>query len=315
MAYSTRSRRHRRPRLGRKRRFSRRPRRQRYRRRAGVSRKRILNVSTRKLKDTMPCVAINSSGGAQLPGVPYSLTGDQDWAFAFCPNARDSHLNSTTAFPIGQRGMYQRTLSDVFIRGYKEMVTLATNSGAPWLWRRLVVTMKVPLWSQFPSLTVQRQVPLDGGRSSGQTRTLYNFGSVNGTETDLAKKVYAILFEGTLDVDWHNVFNAKPDKRFVRVISDRQTNIQNTNDYGMLRNYKRWYPLNGTMHYAEKEEGDKIKDDMDVAVNENAESKFSADGIKGVGDMWVFDFFSCPSRDPTDVMKLQPNGTAYWHER
>ena len=189
----------------------------RYRRRmrGKVSRRRILNVSTRKLKDTMPCVAITSGGSAGTPGAPYNLTGDNDWAFAFCPNARDSHQNFNNAtFPIGQRGMYQRSLSDVFIRGYKEYVTLATNSGAPWLWRRLVVTMKSPLWQSFPAGTVQREVPLTDNRSSGQTRALYNFGSVGGVETDLAKEVYAVIFEGTLDVDWHNVFNAKPDKRF-----------------------------------------------------------------------------------------------------
>ena len=127
------------------------------------------------------------------PGAPYNLTGDNDWAFAFCPNARDSHQNFNNAtFPIGQRGMYQRSLSDVFIRGYKEYVTLATNSGAPWLWRRLVVTMKSPLWQSFPAGTVQREVPLTDNRSSGQTRALYNFGSVGGVETDLAKEVYAV---------------------------------------------------------------------------------------------------------------------------
>ena len=319
MAYSTFSRRRRRlPRRRRRGVYRKKSRVSRYRRRmrGKVSRRRILNVSTRKLKDTMPCVAITSGGSASTPGAPYNLTGDNDWAFAFCPNARDSHQNFNNAtFPIGQRGMYQRSLSDVFIRGYKEYVTLATNSGAPWLWRRLVVTMKTPLWQSFPAGTVQREVPLTDNRSSGQTRALYNFGSVGGVETDLAKEVYAVIFEGTLDVDWHNVFNAKPDKRFVRVISDTQTNIQNTNDYGMLRNYKRWYSVNGNMHYNEKEEGNKIKEDPDLASNETQASKFAADGITGVGDLWVFDFFSCPSRDVTDVLKLQPNGTAYWHER
>ena len=48
----------------------------------------------------------------------------------------------------------------------------------------------------------------------------------------------------------------------MRVISDTQTNIQNTNDYGMLRNYKRWYSVNRNMHYNEKEEGNKIKEDL-----------------------------------------------------
>lgn len=263
----------------------------------------------------MPVVAVNSGGFAGTPGVPYVMTGEKDWIFAFVPSARDSHLNNTSAFPIGQRGMYQRSLTDVYARGYKEFITMATNSGAHWLWRRLVVTMKTPLWKEFPLLTVQRQIPLEGGRSSGQVRTLYDIGSVAGVETDLAKKVFAVIFEGTLDVDWHNVFNGKPDKRFVKVISDRTTSLKSTNDDAVLRNSKRWYPLNSNMHYNEKEEGDKIKDDPDVATLENQASKFAADGITGMGDVWIFDFFTCASRVAADELRFQPNGTFYWHER
>jgi len=296
-------------------RVPRRSRRSRYPRRRQASRRRILNVSTRKLKDTMPVVAVNSGGFAGAPGVPYVMTGEKDWIFAFVPSARDSHLNNTSAFPIGQRGMYQRSLTDVYARGYKEFITMATNSGAHWLWRRLVVTMKTPLWKEFPLLTVQRQIPIGEGRTSGQVRTLYDIGSTAGVETDLAKKVFAVIFEGTLDVDWHNVFNGKPDKRFVKVISDRTTSLKSTNDDAVLRNSKRWYPLNSNMHYNEKEEGGKIKDDPDVATLENQASKFAADGITGMGDVWIFDFFTCASRVATDELRFQPNGTFYWHER
>ena len=263
----------------------------------------------------MPPVVITSGGFAGTIGIPYVMTGQNDWVFAFCPSARDSHLNNNTAFPIGQRGMYQRSLTDVYVRGYKEIISMATSSGAHWLWRRIVVTMKTPLWNEFPSLTVQRQVPLVGGRSSGQVRTMYNIGSTPDGETEVAKAVYDVLFEGTQEVDWHNVFNAKIDKRFVRTISDKVTTIQSGNDEAIYRNYKKWYPVNGNMHYNEKEEGDKIKDDMDVATLENAKSKFSADGITGVGDLWVFDFFTCASRVASDELRFQPNGTFFWHER
>ena len=157
--------------------------------------------------------------------------------------------------------------------------------------------------------------PFDGGRSSGQVRTMYNIGSTPDGETEVAKAVYDVLFEGTQEVDWHNVFNAKIDKRFVRTISDKVTTIQSGNDEAIYRNYKKWYPVNGNMHYNEKEEGDKIKDDMDVATLENAKSKFSADGITGVGDLWVFDFFTCASRVASDELRFQPNGTFFWHER
>ena len=68
------------------------------------------------------------------------------------------------------------------------------------------------------------------------------------------------------------------------------------------------------MHYNEKEEGDKIKDDMDITTLETAKSKFSADGITGVGDLWV-DFFTCASRVASDELRFQPNGTFFWHER
>ncbi len=263
----------------------------------------------------MPPVVVTEGGFASTPGVPFVMTGQLDYVFAYVPSARDSHLNTPTSFPIGQRGMYQRSLSDVYVRGYKEKTTMATNSGAQWLWRRLVVTMKTPLWKQFPSLTVQRQIPLDGGRSSGQVRTMFNIGQTPEGESDIAKAVYNVIFEGTLDVDWHNVFNAKPDSRFIRVIKDEVTPIQSKNDEAIYKSYNRWYPVNGNMHYNEKEEGDQIKDDPDLVATENAASKFAADGITGAGDLWVFDFFTCASRTSSDELRFQPNGTFYWHER
>ena len=103
---------------------------------------------------------------------------------------------------------------------------------------------------------------------------MYNIGSTPGGETELAKAVYDVLFEGTQEVDWHNVFNAKIDKRFVRTISDKVTTIQSGNDEAIYRNYKKWYPVNGNMHYNEKEEGDKIKDDMDIATLEMPSRSF-----------------------------------------
>lgn len=101
----------------------------------------------------------------------------------------------------------------------------------------------------------------------------------------------------------------------MKVISDRTTSLKSTNDEAVLRNSKRWYPLNSNMHYNEKEEGAKIKDDPDVATLENQASKFAADGITGMGDVWIFDFFTCASRDAADELRFQPNGTFYWHER
>lgn len=279
-----------------------------------MGRRRILNVSTRKLKDTMPPVVITEGGFASTPGVPKVMTGQLDYAFAFCASARDSHQLGPSDFPVGQRGMYQRSLTDVYVRGYKEIVSMATNSGAQWLWRRLVVNMKTPLWKEFPSLTVQREIPLDDNRTSGQVRTMYNIGATPDGETELAKRVYSIIFEGTLDVDWHNVFNAKVDKRFVRVISDKTMPVQSKNDEAVYKNRHFWDPVNKNMHYNEKEEGGGIKD-YPIEEREYQQSKFSSDGITGCGDLWVFDFFSCASRTTSDELRFQPNGTFYWHER
>lgn len=302
-----------RARRGNGRRYSRAPRRRVYRRRR--TRRSVLNVSTRKLKDTMPPVVITEGGFAGTPGVPYRMTGQLEYTFAFCPSARDSHRTTATDFPVGQRGMYQRSLTDVYARGYKEIVSLASNSGANWLWRRLVVSLKNPIWKLFPSLTVQREIPLDSDRASGQVRTMYNIGPTPEGETELAQDVYRIIFEGTLDLDWHNVFNAKPDKRFVRVRSDRTMRLRTTNDEAYLNNYQFWDGVNANMHYNEKESGSDIKMDPDLESNENTLSKFSAEGLSGAGDLWVFDFFSCGSKDAADELRFQPNGTFFWHER
>lgn len=87
------------------------------------------------------------------------------------------------------------------------------------------------------------------------------------------------------------------------------------NDEVYFNNYQFWDGVNVNMYYNEKELGFDIKMDLDLEFNENILLKFLVEGLLGVGDLWVFDFFFCGSKDVVDEFRFQFNGIFFWYER
>ncbi|QCW23622.1 MAG: capsid protein [Genomoviridae sp.] len=267
----------------------------RYMRRS-MTRRRVVDISSRKCHDNMISLGVDAAGNPLTePGAPYNMTGEKLWAFCFAPSARSSEWTEAS-------GEYQRHMTRTWSRGYKEFSTFETGGAANWQWRRIVFTTKFKLYQAFPLGTVEKyydgSVPING-----QTRAIFDF-----TQSSAANiQTFYILFEGSRGVDYSDVFSAKTNKKFVRVISDKVRQLKGGNDAAHFHNYRDWFSNNSTLVYNEKESGDR-KPDSNAA-------KFSTGGREGEGDMYVVDLFACANGGTANQARWVPSGKYYWHER
>lgn len=247
--------------------------------------------------------AIANDGTPINPGAPIVLTGDRSWEFAFVPSARAMQID-IPAQNVIHGGDNSRRHTETFCVGYKERVTLETGTAANWLWRRIVVNIKSLECAQsFPQGALYNNfdttVP-----NPGYLRTLFDYST-----NDLARQtLYRELFQGTLGIDYQDIFNAPIDTRRVDKVYDRVISVGSGNNAAHWKRSRFWHPVRKRLVYNEKESGDH-KDTQSEASHYNNGAKF------GCGDLWVIDMFACANGAASDVMNFLPQGTYYWHER
>lgn len=238
-------------------------------------------------------VAAPVGGTTYAPG-PAVLTGDRTYIFAWMPTARDQSDLSGEPFPNSRT--FARTSQTCYMRGLSEAMNIRTNSGSSWQWRRICFLCKGFTFLTLASSTAQ----LYTETSNGMVRTMNN---INGTV--LGNQFLDQLFRGAQNKDWLNVFNAQTDTLKFKIMYDRTTSIASGNEQGLVRTYKRWYPMNKNLVYGDDESG------QDMSV-----SYLSSTSRAGMGDYYVVDFFQ-PSdgSDQSDTLALLPEATLYWHEK
>jgi len=257
----------------------------RYRRtpRRSFTRRRILNTSSVKKQDNMLAVRTDSIGANPVQG-PFSIPGTGA-AFLWCATSRDRGTGAgvdPTASSVRERDL-------VYMRGLKENIIMTTNSAAAWRWRRLCFTCK--------GLPFQTPVSLE--TSSGWVRMLRNIG---GSSAITAATDY--IFKGAQNVDWQDVFVAKPDTNRIKVYYDSLRTLSSGNAQGRFFRSRHWYPMNQNLMYGNDENGE----------NETG-GDLSTLGRAGMGDYYVLDFFDASTLNATDTLAFQPEATLYWHER
>jgi len=195
-----------------------------------------------------------------------------------------------------------RTSQTCFMRGLAERITVQTNDGNPWLWRRIVFKMK---GLRF----------FDVGQDNAPLRELYFRNGTDGYArlgtdwfgTTAASTVNAIVFKGTEGDDWAftNIEAAQVDTARVGVIYDRIIKIASGNEAGVSREYKMWHPFNHNLVYNDDETG-----------ATEVTSHFSTEGKPGMGDVYVMDIIR-PSvySDTTAEIRWNPQASLYWHEK
>lgn len=231
-------------------------------------------------------VGASASGGSPASG-PITMLGNQNYQLVWCATRRlmENSLNFTP----------HRNSIACFMRGLKERISITTNNSTSWKWRRICFTVKgfrgmlgVP--SNVDSLFT----------SQGWVRLL-----AQHHNDDMGNTINSILFEGTGQVDWIDTMTAKTSSTRVKVMSDQTVTI-NSGVEGVMRDYKRWYPMNKTLVY----------DDDESGPNSQVSSGYSSQGRQGMGDYYVVDYFKAnTTASDQDLLTFSPEATLYWHEK
>lgn len=235
------------------------------------------------------------------PGLPYTMTGDKSYAFAFSPSARRAGKPGTTDNGYVLTGKSLRIEARCFIKGFSDRVQIETNTSAVWQWRRIVFAETTHLLQDsFPSSTADFYEA-----TAGQMRPLWNIRSGIGDASTAWDELKRILFAGKFGNDWANPHTAKTDTGRVTVFYDRTMKLTGGNNgRGTWKFQKFWHPINKTLIYNDDEEG--------------APPKFSdpwSSNKKGsMGDLIVLDIFDCADGAASDSANFGPEGTFYWHE-
>lgn len=230
---------------------------------------------------------LNGTGGT---GTPYT--------FAWLPSARTPPTGNVT-MDVNFEDIRSRTTC--YIRGLKEVVSLATNSGASWKWRRIVVAWKDVL-ALNPAAGFQDSLyvgtPGTGG-ALGYVRVLNSLNDSRYTELTY------LLFRGAVNKDWSDPFTAPVDRTRLTVLYDVTKSISSNNDTGIDRVYRRWHPVNHNLVYDDDQNGGGIN-----------YSNYSSVAKSSIGDIVVIDMLrGGPNSGSGDRLRFQPEATWYWHER
>lgn len=266
-----------------------------------MSRKRLLNMTSRKKQDTMAPYT-NVTPGSANGNTNYGtggavLEGTTLYVMPFCATARPgTGSNGVQGSPLDNA---MRTSTTCFMRGLKENIEVITNNGRAWQWRRICFTLR----GEFLTGAVSTGYRLDTLTGNGNVRLLNSWG--NGfTDAHLAS-LADILFKGTQLTDWTDPFTAPVDTKRVGLKYDRTRIIQSGNEQGVLRKFKIWHPMNKNLVYADEENGD------DEITN-----KYSVDAKPGMGDYFVVDIIKAGlGGTTTDRMAFTPQASLYWHEK
>lgn len=259
-----------------------------------MTRKRILNTTSRKKRDEMLPYFQNGKGATGGSG-PAQFNATTGAVFVWAATARD-FTTSTSGNTAPVSWIAARTASSCYMVGLKETIEIQTSTGLPWQWRRICFTKKGPLGlSSAPELET----------TYGEQRLLYNYNAGNAGDTTDTQTLYSLIFNGAYGIDWTEPLIAKTDRNRVSVKYDRTVTVSSGNASGKLFKKNFWMPMRSTLLY----------DDDENAMTETG-SKYSTTGKIGMGDYYVVDIIRGGiGGTSSDQIQFSPCSTLYWHER
>nr|QVW56503.1 MAG: capsid protein [Gemycircularvirus] len=265
-----------------------------------MTKKRILNVTSKKKRNGMLSWSnTTASGGSQITAQgPAYVNGSTGGLFLFCPTAMDLTVNNTPNLFIDASN---RTSTTCYMRGLSEHIRIQTSSPIPWFWRRICFTVK-----GFPFLrSASPTNPEDSyvETNNGMERLWLNIGINNSTV--YYNSITALLFKGVSQKDWTDPLIAPLDTSRVTVKYDKTWTIKSGNAAGAVTERKHWFPMNHNLVYDDDESGT-TTDTSFRSVSSKA----------GMGDYYVLDFFSSGTGGGvSDLIRIDSNATLYWHEK
>jgi hypothetical protein len=257
------------------------------RRRTGVSRRRILNLTSKKKQDNR--LQANYIGNTWVPVTSYGILASTITVSLYAPTVMDRD----TPNPLANLPSF-RDSQVCYMRGYKENVTLVTADESPWQWRRICFTMKGP--SFVNQSTIQDGIAIQIA-PQGYVRPFIN------VQPTLRDALYGYVFKGQDGRDWNDPFLAKVDTQRITLKSDITRTMHPNGEGGFIKSYHLWHPMNRNLIYNEDESGTDVLN-----------FGYSALGKAGMGDYYIMDLFRSNQAD-SSAMQIQMAGTLYWHEK
>lgn len=247
-----------------------------------MTKRRILNVTSKKKQDNMLPYVQNAQGTGQALG-PITIPSSGVTSFIFSPTARNYD-------PIGDTTS-TRNSQTIFARGFKEKISMRMSDGTAWRWRRIIFAAK--------GLAQSAVFPPYIQTSNGLARAITN---LTGSEAN--NVLLTALFKGTYNLDWANVFTAKVDTQRVTLLHDRSRILASGNTSPRYHKHSQWYPLNKNIVYGDDENG-----------AGEVQQFYSTVAKAGLGDVFVMDFFDCAEGATGRTLVFDPECTFYWHEK
>lgn len=262
------------------------------RRRRPLTRRRILNIASVKKQDNRLTFSNVDTPAVAPTQKDVLIVGGQTYVIPYMPTAMDRSVGGATVPVIPG----YRSATEVFMRGYRERISIRSNTPAQWSLRRVCFRFKgnsivnatsgiSPLWHEVSP--------------NGFTRS-----ATNANGTGLGTEIYAQLFKGEPNVDWQNPFTAPIDTNRVTIAYDKQFHFRSHNDTPHTHHFKLWHGMNKKFYYRDDESGEG-----------NNTSVLHTSGARGMGDYYIVDFWVCTTASTDNQLAINYEGTLYWHER
>jgi len=261
------------------------------RRRTGMSRRRILNITSKKKSDNRLTFSNVDTPGSAPTLKAALMVGGSTYMIPYIATAMDRNVGTTTP---GIPGYREDTT--IFARGYRERLSLIASTPAQWSLRRICFKLKgtaivnsttstSPLWLETSPFGFVRS-------------------ATNAIGTALGGAILTEIFKGEINIDWNNYFTAPIDTNRVSIAYDKQFHFRSSNDTPHAHHFKLWHPMNKNLMYRDDENGDGT-----------TTSVLSTSGNAGMGDYYIVDFWSCSSPTTDNTLAVNYEGTFFWHEK
>lgn len=271
-----------------------------YRKKRSMSKRSILNTTSRKKRNGMLSLTTTpASGGGNIPitggpAIVQASAGTQ----VFLWNSTAQSLDASSVIP----NQASRTATSCYMRGLSEHLRISTSTGLPWFHRRVCFTTKLTLNSAINAgATIPRVTFFDS--ANGIERLWFNMSRNNDTADQ--ETLYGYLFRGQNGADWTDPIVAPTDPTRVTVRFDKTWTYRSGNTVGTVKETKLWHGMNKTLVYDDDESGEA-----------ESQSYYSTSAKPGMGNYFVVDIFSpLPGGSTSDLLRVDANSTLYWHER
>lgn len=252
-------------------------------------------------------VVATAAGGTGPPvaGNAYVVkggSGSPAYVCCWCPTARiPPPLNTKFQNAPWSNAPSARTSSTVYMKGLAEYVEITTNTGIPWLWRRIVVSSKGVAAALNALQPIQYAVDATAnGDLTGYLRLS------NDMSTSVRTQFFNYLFKGAQAIDWYDPLIAPVDNSLYHVHYDRTITIQSGNEEGVYRRMKFYHKFNKNFRYSDDETG------TDVTFSPWATR---SDNGSLLGDVFIVDMiFPRGGATASDALGFNPQSVLYWHE-